>query len=167
MQNNSCRKQAVLPISLPTPLPLPPRGVLMLASLCTVVLFSVTTLSTTAWAQDEAAKPPPIDHGDTAWMLTSAAFVFLMTPALAFFYAGMVRPKNALNTLMLSFAAAAVIGVAWVLAGYSIAFAPGNKFFGGLQYLGLNGVGLANDQALAPTIPHQAFMIYQAMFAII
>lgn len=139
------------------------------------VMAVMSLLSTPAWSQESA--PPKIDSGDTAWMLTSAAFVLLMTPALAFFYAGMVRQKNALNTLMLSFGAAAVIGVAWVVVGYSLAFAPigqdaegkdiAGSFVGGLRYLFLNGVGLNNDQPLAATIPHQAFMIYQAMFAII
>lgn len=107
-----------------------------------------------------------VNAGDTAWILTSAALVLLMTPALAFFYGGMVRAKNMLNTLLLSFGAAAVIGVAWLLVGYSLAFGEASPFYGGWQYLGLNGVGL-NGAPLSPTIPHQAFMIYQAMFAII
>ncbi len=146
----------------------------------------IVLLGAMAWAQGEASPTPPPslpdqvkalqerldamqapNTGDTAWMLTSSAFVLLMTPALAFFYAGMVRQKNALNTLMLSFGAAAIIGVAWVLAGYSLAFAPGNPFIGGLGFLFLKDVGLDNSQSLSPTIPHQCFMIYQAMFAII
>ncbi|MBV9467689.1 MAG: ammonium transporter [Abitibacteriaceae bacterium] len=133
------------------------------------MVLAVALTSVVAHA-DDAAATPKIDSGDTAWMLTSAAFVLLMTPALGFFYAGMVRQKNALNTLMLSFAAAAVIGVSWVVVGYSLAFSPltdgiGN-FVGDLRYIGLNGVGL-DGAPLAKTIPHQAFMIYQAMFAII
>lgn len=126
-------------------------------------------LAVAALAQAKEAAPPAIDKGDTAWMLTSAAFVLLMTPALAFFYAGMVRQKNALNTLMLSFAAAAVIGVSWVLVGYTLAFSPGNGFIGGLDWIGLRGVGLESAPIAGTplTIPHQAFMIYQAMFAII
>ena len=110
-----------------------------------------------------------IDKADTCWMLVSAAFVLLMTPALGFFYAGMTRQKNALNTLLLSFSAAAVVGVAWVLAGYSLAFGDGNWFIGDLRYLGLAGVGLDAPTIAGNhlTIPHQAFMIYQCMFAII
>lgn len=137
------------------------------------ILAVTLLLSVMAHAQSAATPAPEpkiIDSGDTAWMLTSAAFVLLMTPALGFFYAGMTRQKNALNTLMLSFSAAAVIGVSWVVIGYSLAFAPvttglGN-FVGDLRYFGLNGVGL-DGAPLAKTIPHQAFMIYQAMFAII
>ncbi len=115
---------------------------------------------------------------DTAFMLICAALVLLMTPGLAFFYGGFVRSRNILNTLMMSFVLMAIIGVTWILWGYSLAFAPGNAFIGGLQWLGLNGVGLETTDYLkgsnpadvvsyAPTIPHQAFMIYQAMFAII
>ncbi len=107
-----------------------------------------------------------VNAGDTAWILTSAALVLLMTPALAFFYGGMVRGKNMLNTLLMSFGAAAIIGVAWLLLGYSLAFGEANPLCGGLQYFGLSGVGL-NAAPLSPTVPHQAFMIYQAMFAII
>lgn len=115
---------------------------------------------------------------DTAFMLICAALVLLMTPGLAFFYGGFVRSLNVLNTLMMSFAMMLLVGVTWVLWGYSLAFAPGTSFIGGLQWLFLNGVGLETTDYLtgtepaavvsyAPTIPHQAFMIYQAMFAII
>ncbi len=115
---------------------------------------------------------------DTAFMLICAALVLLMTPGLAFFYSGFVRSRNVLNTLMMSFVLMAIVGVTWVLWGYSLAFAPGNPFIGGLQWLGLNGVGTevtdylkgsnpADVVSYAPTIPHLAFMIYQAMFAII
>ena len=115
---------------------------------------------------------------DTAFMLMSAALVLLMTPGLAFFYGGFVRSRNILNTLMMSFVLMAIVGVTWILWGYSLAFAPALPFIGGLQWLGLNGVGLETTNYLkgsnpaevlsyAPTIPHQAFMIYQAMFAII
>jgi len=114
----------------------------------------------------EASPTWAPDSGDTAWILISAALVLLMTPALGFFYGGMVRRKNVLNTLLLSFGAAAVIGVAWVMVGYSLAFAPGNAFIGGLHFAFLNNVGL-DAAPLAPTVPHQAFMIYQGMFAII
>ncbi len=115
---------------------------------------------------------------DTAFMLISAALVLLMTPGLAFFYGGFVRSRNVLNTLMMSFVLMGIVGVTWILWGYSLAFAPGNPFIGGLQWLGLNGVGTeltdylkgsnpADFVSYAPTIPHLAFMIYQAMFAII
>jgi Amt family ammonium transporter len=115
---------------------------------------------------------------DTGFMLMSAALVLLMTPGLAFFYGGFVRSRNILNTLMMSFVLMAIVGVTWILWGYSLSFAPGNPFIGGLEWFGLNGVGLETTDYLkgsnpaevvsyAPTIPHQAFMIYQAMFAII
>lgn len=131
-----------------------------------------------AFAQTPATTPPPADTGDTAFMLISAALVLLMTPGLAFFYGGFVRSRNILNTLMMSFVLMAIVGVTWVLWGYSLSFAPGLPFIGGLQWFGLNGVGLettgylqgsapAEVVSYAPTIPHQAFMIYQAMFAII
>ncbi|WP_416242422.1 ammonium transporter [Anabaena cylindrica] len=125
----------------------------------------------------QATTPPP-DTGDTAFMLISSALVLLMTPGLAFFYGGFVRSRNILNTLMMSFVLMAIVGVTWVLWGYSLSFAPGLPFIGGLQWLGLSGVGLETTGYLqgstpedvvsyAETIPHQAFMIYQAMFAII
>ncbi|MBD2196952.1 ammonium transporter [Calothrix anomala FACHB-343] len=131
-----------------------------------------------ALAQAAATPPPTADTGDTAFMLISAALVLLMTPGLAFFYGGFVRSRNILNTLMMSFVLMAIVGVTWVLWGYSLSFAPGTPFIGGLQWLGLNGVGLdvtgylqgSNPPEVvsyAGTIPHQAFMIYQAMFAII
>ncbi|MEO6906490.1 MAG: ammonium transporter [Abditibacteriaceae bacterium] len=129
-------------------------------------LASIATFALPCFAQQSNAAPWKPDTGDTAWILISAALVLLMTPALAFFYGGMVRRKNVLNTLLLSFGAAAVVGVAWVVVGYSLAFAPGNDFIGGFHYLFLNNVGYG-PAPFAPTIPHQAFMIYQCMFAII
>ena len=120
---------------------------------------------------DRAAAQTPvnlgtINPGDTAFMLFSTALVLLMTPGLAFFYSGFVRSRNVLNTLMMSFVLMGIVGVTWVLWGYSLAFAPGTPLIGGLQWLGLNGVGVgASDYA--PTIPHQAFMLFQAMLAII
>ncbi|WP_442938582.1 ammonium transporter [Nostoc sp.] len=131
-----------------------------------------------AFAQTPTAAPPSADTGDTAFMLISAALVLLMTPGLAFFYGGFVRSRNILNTLMMSFVLMAIVGVTWILWGYSLSFAPGLPFIGGLQWLGLNGVGLEITDYLkgsnppevvsyAGTIPHQAFTIYQAMFAII
>jgi ammonium transporter, Amt family len=108
---------------------------------------------------------PAISAGDTAWVLASAALVLLMTPGLAFFYAGMVRRKNVMATIMQSFFLVALISVQWVIWGYSLAFSPGNAFVGGLKWLFLDNIGAINP--VAPTIPHYAFMIFQAMFAII
>ncbi len=119
-------------------------------------------------AAPSAAALPKIDTGDTAWMLMSAALVLLMTPGLAFFYGGMVRAKNVLGTIMHSFIIIALISVQWVLFGYSLAFGPDlGGIIGNLSWVGLNGVGLDPYPDYARTVPHQAFMIYQAMFAII
>jgi ammonium transporter, Amt family len=109
-----------------------------------------------------------ISAGDTAWLLISAAMVMLMTPGLAFFYGGMVRRKNILSTLMMSMAMLGVGGLIWVLYGYSLSF--GNDlggFAGGLDFIGLRNVGQAPSAVYATSVPHLAFMIYQAMFAII
>lgn len=108
-----------------------------------------------------------INAGDTAWVLMSSALVLMMTPALAFFYGGMVRKKNVLSILMQCMVIVGLIGVQWVLYGYSLSFHPGKGFWGGLEWFGLNGVGLEPYADYAGTIPHQAFMIFQAMFAII
>jgi Amt family ammonium transporter len=109
-----------------------------------------------------------IDTGDTAWILISTALVMLMTPGLALFYGGMVRGKNVLGTIMQSFIAIAIISVQWVLIGYSLSFGPDiGGIIGSLDWIGLNGVGLAPNTDYAPTVPHLAFMIYQAMFAVI
>ena len=108
-----------------------------------------------------------MNSGDTAFVIISAAMVLLMTPALAFFYGGMVRRKNVLSMLMQCMFIVCLIGVQWVVCGYSLAFAPGNSFIGGSQWLGLSGVGAEPYADYAATIPHSAFMIFQAMFAII
>ncbi len=100
---------------------------------------------------------------DVAWMLVSTALVLLMTPALGFFYGGLVRSKNALNTLMMSVVALGFVGVAWALVAYSLSFAPGTSLVGGLKFALLRGVGLEAQG----TIPHLLFMAYQATFAII
>ncbi len=100
---------------------------------------------------------------DTAWMLVASALVLLMTPALGFFYGGLVRSKNALNTLMMSVSSLGVVGLTWALLGYSLAFAPGSGLVGGLGFAGLRGVGLEAQG----TIPHVLFMSYQGTFAII
>jgi Amt family ammonium transporter len=109
-----------------------------------------------------------INGADTAWVLISAALVMLMTPALGLFYGGMVREKNVLSTIMHSFFMLALISIQWVLWGYTLAFGPTQGgFIGGLDWLGLNGVGAEPNADYAATIPHQAFMIYQMMFAVI
>ena len=102
-------------------------------------------------------------NADVVWMLVSTALVLLMTPALGFFYGGMVRSKNALNTLMMSFAALGPVAVMWAVAGYSLAFSPGTPFVGGFGHLGLRGVTLEAQG----TIPQLLFMAYQGTFAII
>ncbi|MDF5738684.1 MULTISPECIES: ammonium transporter [unclassified Nostoc] len=152
------------------------KKVVMIGAI-TLLILGVPLMGN-AFAQTPAATVPTADTGDTAFMLISAALVLLMTPGLAFFYGGFVRSRNILNTLMMSFVLMAIVGVTWILWGYSLAFAPGLPFIGGLQWFGLNGVGLeitnylkgsnpAEVVSYAGTIPHQAFMIYQAMFAII
>jgi ammonium transporter, Amt family len=109
-----------------------------------------------------------INTGDTAWVLASSALVLLMTiPGLALFYGGLVRTKNVLGTLMQSFIMVGLISIQWLVFGYSLAFASGNSLIGGLQWLGLNGVGAAPNPDYAATIPHQAYMVFQLMFAII
>jgi Amt family ammonium transporter len=122
-----------------------------------------------AGAPAAATPASKIDKGDTAWILTSAALVLMMTaPGLALFYGGMVRSKNALATLMQSFIIMALISVQWVLWGYTLAFGPDKGgVIGGFDYLGLAGVGAEPNEAYAKTIPHSVFMLFQMMFAII
>jgi ammonium transporter, Amt family len=110
---------------------------------------------------------PKIDAGDTAWLLASAALVMFMTPGLALFYGGLVRAKNVLATVMQSFIALALVSILWMLVGYSLAFGPDvGRVIGSLKFAGLHGVG-ATPMALAPTVPAEAFMVFQLMFAII
>jgi ammonium transporter, Amt family len=109
-----------------------------------------------------------INAGDTAWVLASAALVMLMTPALGFFYGGLVRRKNVLATIMHSFFILALISVLWVLVGYSLAFGPDHGgIIGGLDWVGFRGVGAKPHPDYAATIPHQAYAVFQMMFAII
>ncbi len=109
-----------------------------------------------------------INAGDTAWVLASAALVMLMTPGLGLFYGGLVRQKNVLSTIMHSFFMIGLISVLWVLFGYSLAFGPSQGgIIGGLDWVGLNGVGVEPNGDYAGTIPHVAFMGYQMMFAVI
>jgi Amt family ammonium transporter len=108
-----------------------------------------------------------INSGDTAWVLVSAALVLLMTPALGFFYGGMVRRKNILGILMQCISCLGIISLLWGIYGYSLAFSRGNPFIGGWEWCMLKGVGAAPDADYGPTVPHAAFMIFQCMFAVI
>ncbi len=114
-----------------------------------------------------AGDASPISAGDTAWVLMSAALVMLMTPGLAFFYGGLVRRKNVLGVLMQCFTALCVVSLLWVTVGYSLAFHPGNGFWGGFGWAGLVGVGQLPYPDYSATIPHLSFMIFQSMFAVI
>ena len=111
---------------------------------------------------------PEINAGDTAWVLISTALVMLMTPGLALFYGGLVRRKNVLSTIMHSFFILALVSVTWVLWGYTLAFGPDiGGLIGGLDWLALRGVGMEPNTDYAATVPHQAFMVFQMMFAVI
>ncbi len=131
------------------------------------IMVFVLLMPVTAFA---VASQPRIDTGDTAWVLISAALVLLMTaPGLALFYSGMVRKKNVLGTIMQSFALLCIISIQWILWGYSVSFGPDKLggLVGGLDWIGLKGVGLGPNPDYAATIPHQCFMVYQMMFAVI
>jgi len=109
-----------------------------------------------------------VNAGDTAWLLVSSALVMLMTPGVALFYGGMVRRKNTLSTIMMSFVCLGLVGLLWVLYGYSLSFGADNGgFISGLNFAGLMNVGQEPSSVYATTVPHLAFMIFQAMFAII
>ena len=138
---------------------------LMLGLLPALVLVFLSTAGVLA----QEAATPTVDTGDTAWMLTSSALVLMMTiPGLFLFYGGLVRAKNTLGTIMQSFIIVGLISIQWVLWGYSLAFGPDKGgIIGSLAWFGLKGVGLDPDPNYAATIPHQAFMIFQLMFAII
>ena len=122
----------------------------------------------TALAQDAAPAPPPINTGDTAWMLTSSVLVLAMlVPGLALFYAGMVRKKNALAVLMQCTFAAGILSVIWIAIGYTLAFTEGNPFFGGLTKFMLHGIAPDTPAPAAPTIPEFVFVMFQLTFGII
>jgi Amt family ammonium transporter len=142
-------------------------------------LAVILLTGTRAWADD---APPKIDTGDTAWMLTSTALVLLMTvPGLALFYAGMVRKKNVLATMMQSFAICCLVTITWMVAGYSLAFTTGNPYIGDFSRFFLNGIashidkgndiaftlGAGTDNASVFTIPETVYMMFQMTFAII
>ncbi len=152
-----------------------PRYVWGLSVLLPALLFALP-----AFAED----PPKIDTGDTAWMLSSTALVLLMTiPGLALFYAGMVRKKNVLATMMQSFVICCLVTITWVVAGYSIAFTTGNEYMGDFTRIMLNGIadhfakgvdspfvlasGIKGVADLSTTIPETVYMMFQMTFAII
>jgi ammonium transporter, Amt family len=139
------------------------RSLLSASLFVTVALLAAADA---AFAADNAAQ---ISGADTCWTLTSAALVLLMTtPGLALFYGGMVRRKNVLSTLMHSFILAALVSVQWILFGYSLAFSPGSSIIGGLGWLGLHNVSATLPYPdYSATIPHQAYMVFQCMFAVI
>jgi Amt family ammonium transporter len=120
-------------------------------------------------AESAAAPPPAVNSGDNAWLLASSALVLMMTaPGLILFYGGLVRRKNVLATMMHSLVLMGVVSLVWMVYGYSLAFGEGNPFFGKpAQYLFLKGVGADPNTNYAATIPHQSFMLFQMMFAII
>src|SRR5947209_4976891 len=125
-----------------------------------------------AWAEEAsapAAATAAISGADTAFVMVAAALVMLMTPGLGLFYGGMVRRKNVLATFQQSFILLGVVALQWVLFGYSLAFGSDKLggLIGGLDYIGLKDVGLTPHKTYAPTIPHQLFMVYQLMFAVI
>ena len=127
------------------------------------VLGMVGLIASPDVASAQAAAPPAINQADTAWMLVATALVLLMTPALAFFYGGLVRSKNALNTMMMSFVSLGFVGILWALVGYSLAFSTGGAWVGDLSRMFLHGVNLEPQG----TIPHVLFMAFQGTFAII
>jgi Amt family ammonium transporter len=134
----------------------------------TATLFLAACALGAAQNSTDAAIQSAQSAGDNAWMLVSTALVLMMTgPGLALFYGGLVRRKNVLGTMMQSFVMMALITILWVLFGYSLGFGEGSSFIGGFKYLFLNGVGAAPNGDYAATIPHQTFMLFQLMFAII
>jgi Amt family ammonium transporter len=140
-----------------------------------VGMMLLLAISAVASAQDAASAPVAtpalkVDTGDTSWLLVSTGLVMLMTPALAFFYGGLVRKKNMLSILMQCFMVLCLISLQWVVLGYSLAFGPdvaGKGLIGSLEWVGLRGVGAEPYAAYAGTIPHSTFMIFQMMFAVI
>lgn len=137
--------------------------------LITGVLVSLAVWVTRVGAQEISGRPVAtgIDSGDTAWMLAATALVLAMiVPGLAFFYGGLVRSKNVIGTMIQMFAILCLVTVIWVVCGYSLAFGPDRGgVIGGLDWVGLSGVGAAPHPMYGPTIPHQAFMLFQLLFA--
>jgi Amt family ammonium transporter len=161
MRAKRCRRDVLL------------RTLLGLVILAGALTTAATAQVTAAAAPDRLAKlerdvAQAQSSGDNAWMLTSSALVLMMTgPGLALFYGGLVRKRNVLGTMMQSFALMAIVTVLWAILGYSLCFASGTHFIGGLSHTFLRGVGAAPDADYAATIPQQSFMVFQLMFAII
>jgi Amt family ammonium transporter len=131
-------------------------------------IFMVLLLTCSPARAQDTGSGTRVDAADTAWLLTATAMVMLMTPGLALFYGGMVRRKNVLGTIMQSFMALGVITIQWVLWGYSLSFGPDvGHIIGNLSWVGLGSVGLEPNADYAATVPHQAFMMFQMMFAVI
>ena len=139
----------------------------MLGVLSGIALWISLSQQSVAWAGEDGL--PKIDTGDTAWILISSALVLCMTlPGLALFYGGLVRGKNVLGTIMHTMVILCLISLLWILCGYSLAFGPDiGGLIGGLEWMGLQGVGLEPSTSYAPTVPHQVFMVFQLMFAAI
>jgi Amt family ammonium transporter len=147
------------------------RGLTKKRSLCpkrlivVAIIFWALALCTDAYA---AGQGSTIDSGDTTWVFISAALVMLMTPGLAFFYGGLVRRKNMLSVLMQCLMILCIVSLQWALLGYSLSFGPDKgSIIGGLEWIGLKGVGAEPNIGYASTIPHQLFMMFQMMFAVI
>jgi Amt family ammonium transporter len=131
-------------------------------------VLAIVTPSNPEIQTTASLNPAKVDTGDTAWILFSTALVMLMVPGLAFFYGGMVRRKNVLGTIMQSFIALSVVSLVWAIYGYSLAFGPDfHHIIGDLSWAWLNNVDFMPNPAYAATIPHQTFMMFQMMFAII
>ncbi len=141
----------------------------ILASTSSAAELPAETLEQRVARIEAAAAAPAINSGDNTWLLVSSAMVLMMTaPGLILFYGGLVRSKNVLSTMAHSLILMAIVSALWMLYGYSMAFGKGNAFFGNpLQYFMLKGVGTAPNPEYAATIPHQSFMLFQMMFAII
>jgi Amt family ammonium transporter len=151
-----------------SPPELPTNGRIQMMKRCKLGLQCVLMFLTASAALAEGSSAAQIDTGDTAWMLAAAALVMLMTPGLALFYSGMVHRKNVLGTMMHSFILLGLITVQWMLWGYSLSFGPDIKsVIGSLKWFALSGVTAEPNPDYAATIPHNVFMIYQMMFAII
>jgi Amt family ammonium transporter len=162
-----------------------PRYFWGLSALLFALLLALPALADDAAPAAAAAGPPKLDSGDTAWMLASTALVLLMTvPGLALFYAGMVRKKNVLATMMQSFAICCIVTIVWMVAGYSIAFTTGNAYMGDFSRIMLNGIaehmvkgndsqafvlasGVKDVADMSTTIPETVYMMFQMTFAII
>lgn len=138
----------------------------MVLLLTAVVAFGQTGQSSNVGSL--TSQNATIDTGDTAWVLISAALVLLMTPGLAFFYGGLVRRKNMLSILMQCFMVLCIISIQWVVCGYSLSFGPDkHSIIGGLDWSFLKNVGMTPNTDYAATVPHEAFMMFQMMFAVI